>query len=227
MNTCLNLFAKNPVPGEVKTRLTLRFSPKKAAKLYEAFLIDLVNSFSSAKCDEKVICFSPPDAEDALSSFLKGPFLYRPQKGDGLGERMHESFDWAFARGVDRSIIVGSDSPTLPLSYVEEAFEALKSYPVVIGPSFDGGYYLIGLSRPCPELFQDIDWSTEHVFGQTLKKMEDRGIEFHLLLPWYDVDTPDQFNFLRAHLRAMELAGRKDLPSETMKFLADLEEIGE
>lgn len=225
MNTCLSLFVKNPVPGEVKTRLTLRLSPEKAAKLYEAFLIDLVNSLSSTRCDEKVICFSPPDAEVALSSLLKGSFLYRPQRGDELGERMNENFNWTFARGADRSIIVGSDSPTLPPSYVEEAFEVLQSHSAVLGPSFDGGYYLIGLSQPCPELFQNIDWSTDHVLRQTLARMELRGIRFYLLPPWYDVDTPDQFNFLRAHLRAMELSGRGTLPSETMKFLANLDEI--
>jgi len=227
MRTCISLFAKNPVPGEVKTRLTLRFSPEKAAKLYEAFLLDLVNSLFSARCDEKVICFSPPDAEAAFSSLLKGPFLYRSQKGDDLGKKMDENFSWTFTRGFNRSIIVGSDSPTLPPAYIEEAFDALQNYSAVIGPSFDGGYYLIGLSQPCPELFQDIDWSTNHVLDQTLARMESRGIKFHLLPPWYDVDTPDQFNFLRAHLRAMELAGRKDLPSETMKFLANLEGIGE
>jgi uncharacterized protein len=132
---------------------------------------------------------------------------------------MKNAFKHSFDKGFERTVIIGTDSPTLPLSYIQKAFDVLKEIPVTIGPTFDGGYYLIGLSEQNDKIFDDIEWSTSSVFSQTLARIKATNKRLYVLPPWYDVDTPDSLEFLRSHILAMKLSGNEDVPEKTMRSL--------
>jgi len=219
MSTCLIIFAKSPIPGKVKTRLTPLITPTKAAELYEAFIADTISNTLKLKCDMITIAYSPSYAEKTFQRLCGQSVDYLPQKGDGLGERMKHAFKHSFDKGFERTIIIGTDSPTLPLSYIQKAFDVLKEIPVAIGPTFDGGYYLVGLSEQNDKIFDDIEWSTSSVFSQTLTKIKTANKQSYVLYPWYDVDTPDSLEFLRSHILAMKLSGNEDIPENTSRFL--------
>ena len=212
MSCCTIVFAKNPVPGQVKTRLLSLLSPEGAASLYQAFLVDWCNVLSALRTSDLVVAYTPPDSLPDLKTLIGEGATYIPQGDSGLGERLTAVSLWACNRGYEKFLIVGSDSPTLPIAYIERGMELLDFRDVVIGPSTDGGYYLIGFSkrgadRTIPVIFQDIAWSTEDVLRATLEKVDGTNATLGLLPPWYDVDTASDLEFLRDHLFAMCLAG--------------------
>ncbi len=212
MSCCTIVFAKNPVPGQVKTRLLSLLSPEGAASLYQAFLVDWCNALSTLPASDLVVAYTPPDSLHDLKTLIGEGATYIPQGESGLGERLTAVSRWACNQNYEKFLIVGSDSPTLPIAYIERGMEFLDSRDLVIGPSTDGGYYLIGFSksgaeRAIPTIFQHIPWSTEHVLRETLEKVDGTDATLGLLPPWYDVDTPSDLWFMREHLFAMRLAG--------------------
>jgi rSAM/selenodomain-associated transferase 1 len=219
MSTCLIIFAKNPVPGKVKTRIIPHITPIDAAELYKAFIADIVSNTLKLKCERIVIAYAPLNSQATFHRMCGQSINYIPQEGDDLGERMKNAFSYTFNKGSKRTVIIGTDSPTLPMSYIRKAFSVLEEKPVTIGPTFDGGYYLIGLSEQNDDIFDGIEWSTSTVFSQTLAKIKAMNKELYLLPPWYDVDTPEDLKFLRSHIFAMKLSGALDIPINTMQFL--------
>ncbi len=219
MSTNLIIFAKRPIPGKVKTRLIPYITPTEAAELYKAFVTDIICNAHKLECDQVTIAYTPSNAEAAFHSICGQSVNYLPQKGHDLGERMQNAFLDSFENGPKRTVIIGTDSPTLPLTYIRKAFDALKEVPVTIGPTFDGGYYLIGLSEQDDAVFEGVDWSTSRVFSQTLARIQAINKQLYVLPPWYDVDTPDNLEFLRTHILSMKMAGSKDIPEKTMQFL--------
>ena len=206
MSTCAVLFAKKPVPGAVKTRLQSHLSTSEAARLYEAMLLDCATALHETQAAAKVVAFTPAHAEDALRTLLApiGTFEYVPQPEGDLGQRMESLMQWAFAR-AERVVIIGSDSPSLPARYIDEGLALLREKEVVLGPSTDGGYYLVGRRKGESRIFQDVAWSTGMVFEQTLARLGTQTLG--LLPPWYDVDTPAEAGFLKVHLEALARAG--------------------
>jgi rSAM/selenodomain-associated transferase 1 len=140
---------------------------------------------------ESRICFHPPDAMAKLQKWLGHQHSYHPQKGSDLGEKMKNAFVNAFGEGFLKVVIIGSDIPDLPAEFLRQAFDKLESFDSVIGPTCDGGYYLIGFSRKSflPEAFDDMVWSTSDVCDQTLAKLKSNNLKVHLLPQWHDVDT--------------------------------------
>ena len=207
MSTCAVLFAKKPVPGAVKTRLQRLMSARDAARLYEAMLLDCATTLHATTAAAKVVAFAPVDAEDALRALLDpiGVFEYAPQPDGDLGKRMEGLMQWAFARGAERVVLVGSDSPSLPASYIDEGLALLCEKEVVLGPSMDGGYCLVGRRKGESRIFQDVAWSTGLVLEQTLARLGTQTLG--LLPPWYDVDTPADVRFLKVHLEALAWSG--------------------
>jgi rSAM/selenodomain-associated transferase 1 len=176
--------------------------------------MDGCNALSGIATARLVIAYTPPDSLNALRTTIGQDAIYIPQVGADLGERLTSAARWARDQGYAKFLFVGSDSPTLPITYVELAFNLLESRDVVIGPSVDGGYYLIGFSARgaaliIPNLFEGIAWSTDVVFRQTLERVQSLNARLGLLPPWYDIDTPADVQLLRAHLLAMRLAGEK------------------
>ena len=178
----LAVFAKSPVPGQVKTRLCPPLTPAQAARLARAFVRDTVRAAQRVAPVTLYHAGGRAGLEDALAGLP--PVAWTPQGGGDLGARM--------ARVPAPCLILGTDSPHLPSSFVRDALDALPDTDVVLGPAEDGGYYLIALRAPQPTLFDDIAWSTPAVLVQTLARAEAQGLRATLLAPFYDIDTlPD------------------------------------
>ena len=227
MKTCVIVFAKNPIPNQVKTRLVPPLSPEQAATLYTAFLTDWCEALAELSDVDLVIAYTPKDAHPDLQALIGDDAIYIPQIGAGLGERLTSATEWAVEHGWTKILLVGSDSPTLPISYISEALTLLDSRNIVIGPSTDGGYYLIGfsvetLATTVPHVFEDIAWSTAEVFQQTVRRIHSVEATLGLLSPWYDIDTAEDLAFLHAHIAAMRLADDTVQAVRTESLLAKL-----
>lgn len=227
MKTCVIVFAKNPIPNQVKTRLVPPLSPEQAATLYTAFLTDWCETLAALPDVDIVIAYTPEDAQSDLRALIGDDAIYIPQMGADLGERLVSATQWAGEHDYTKILVVGSDSPTLPISYIFQALRLLDSRDVVIGPSTDGGYYLIGFSAEnlptvVPHVFAEIKWSTAEVFQQTVARIRDAEVTLGLLPPWYDIDTAEDLAFLQAHLSAMRLAGDTVQAIRTESLLTEL-----
>ena len=227
MKTCLTVFAKQPMPNGVKTRLVPPLSPEQAATLYKAFLTDWCEALTELADVDIVIAYTPPEAQPDLQALIGDDAIYIPQVGDDLGERLTSATQWATEHGYIKILLVGSDSPTLPISYISEAITLLNTRDIVIGPSVDGGYYLVGftvesLETAVPLVFSEIAWSTADVLRQTITRIRATGATLGLLPPWYDVDTAEDLAFLRSHLSAMRLAGDTVQAVRTESLLTEL-----
>jgi rSAM/selenodomain-associated transferase 1 len=189
---CLLFFMKYPERGRVKTRLAASMGDERALELYKRFLLNILSTLNKGTF-LFYLCFYPADALENLRKWLGGDYLYMSQQGEDLGERMKNGFMEAFDSGFKRVLLIGSDIPGLPLEFIEEAFASLKEKDAVIGPSLDGGYYLIGFrdKKFSPQVFKGILWSTERVFEETMKILEREGSTIHTLKPLRDIDTID------------------------------------
>ena len=227
MKICVIVFAKNPVPNQVKTRLVPTLSPEQAATLYTAFLVDWCDTLAKFPDVDRIIAYTPPEARSDLRALIGDDAIYIPQIGADLGERLAAATQWAAEHRYTKILLVGSDSPTLPISYISKAFTLLDSRDIVVGPSTDGGYYLIGFSTSniamtVPFVFEEIAWSTADVFQQTVTNIRSLKATFGLLPPWYDIDTAEDLAFLHAHISAMRLAGETVQAVRTESLLAEL-----
>ena len=227
MKTCVIVFAKNPIPNQVKTRLIPSLSPEQAATLYTAFLTDWCETLAALPDVDIVIAYTPEDAQSDLRALIGDDAIYIPQMGADLGERLVSATQWAAAHNYTKIVVVGSDSPTLPISYISQALRLLDPRDVVIGPSTDGGYYLIGFSVEnlptiVPHVFEEIKWSTAEVFQQTVTRIREAEATLGLLPPWYDIDTAEDLAFLYAHLSAMRCAGETVQAVRTESLLTEL-----
>ena len=227
MKVCVIVFAKNPVPNQVKTRLVPPLSPEQAATLYTAFLTDGCDTLAKLPDADIIIAYTPAEARSDLQALIGDDAIYIPQIGADLGERLTSATQWAAEHGYTKILLVGSDSPTLPVSYISTAFTLLDSRNIVLGPSTDGGYYLIGFSvetveTTVPHIFKDIAWSTTDVFQQTVAHIRSLKATLGLLPPWYDIDTAEDLAFLYAHISAMRLAGETGQAVRTESVLTEL-----
>ena len=184
--TQLGIFAKHWRPGNVKTRLAADVGDIPAAEIYRHFIKSLLQRFETL-ADRSILSYSPPDQGEAFRHLSSG-WQLEPQTEGNLGRRMQHYFQSAFAAGRQRVVLIGSDSPNLPVEFVQEAFEALNSMDVVLGPTRDGGFYLIGTRENCPDIFDDVPWSTPRVWEQTLQNIQRAKCSLTTLKPWYDID---------------------------------------
>jgi hypothetical protein len=194
---CLLFFIKNPEKGRVKTRLASAVGDEMAAKLYRRFLLETLSTLNKGTF-LFYLCFYPGHSLNDLKHWLGEDYLYMPQKGEDLGERMKNGFIDAFSMNFKRVVLIGSDIPDLPLEFIEEAFASLREKDVVIGPSFDGGYYLIGFKNKNFSLrtFEGIPWSTKRVFKETMNILKQERLTVHTLHPLRDIDTIDDLRNL-------------------------------
>jgi len=181
------VFAKYPQPGMVKTRLGQTVGLECAARLHEAFIEDELHMLAEIGADVTMCC----DPCRPLTDYerLFGPGIrYRPQQGADLGERMLHALHLAL-RENEAAVLIGSDLPDLPGPHLTEAFTALRTAQVCLGPATDGGFYLLGLREPLPsDIFKGVVWSGPQVLKKTLANCVATGLTHHLLPAWPDVD---------------------------------------
>lgn len=212
------VMAKVPGAAPVKSRLHGALSPERATELYRCFLLDRLDAVAGVPDIAPVVAFTPPEAAAVMAALAPPAFRLVPQEGDTLDGRLTRLFARLLEEGHAAAIAIDSDSPTLPMAYVAEAARALAAgrADVVIGPSDDGGYYLVGVRAPQPALFDGVPWSSPDTRRATLERARALGLAVHLLPAWFDVDTADDLARLRA-----ELAGRA-APSRTAEFVRTL-----
>ncbi|MEQ8211258.1 MAG: TIGR04282 family arsenosugar biosynthesis glycosyltransferase [Lacipirellulaceae bacterium] len=211
-NCCLGLFAKHWTPGKVKTRLGALVGMERAAHQYRCFVETTIARLNGLPID-KTLVYTPGHERLVFEEISSGWQLLYQGEGD-LGVRMRRFFHEHLTANYHRIILLGTDSPNVPLDYIEQAFELLKEHDAVFGPTEDGGYYLIGLSRPADRLFESIPWSTGEVWSVTQSRLKEEGIPFATVPSWYDVDTESDFNRLRDDLRHSEESELRELSSK-------------
>jgi len=216
-DSCILLFVKYPQKGKVKLRLSADLSEEIVQELYRCFVHDTLTTVQMVDA-QLFVCFSPADAQDKFQTWLGQNRQFVPQEGPDLGERMKNSFLSAFKKGFRRAIVIGSDSPDLPARFLKDAFAKLHTYEIVLGPSTDGGYYLIGFRDTSfePSVFDDIQWGTASVLAETLKEIEQTRHRLGLLPVWSDVDTIADLKTLIKRNRRTSFQS-----SQTIKYLQD------
>jgi rSAM/selenodomain-associated transferase 1 len=208
----LGLFAKRPVPGRAKTRLAAETSPEWAADVARAFLLDTIFRLGTLPV-RRVLAYAPASAHEYFRQAVGGLFELTPQADGDLGRRLAAFAAGQFRAGAGAVVLVGSDSPSLPVEHVTRAFTELARADVVLGPATDGGYYLLGLTPRAPDLFAGIPWGGPDVLRATVERLAGTDSRLALLPPWYDVDTLADWRALRGHLAALARAGHPvDLP---------------
>lgn len=201
MPDVLIVFAKAPEPGTVKTRLTGLLTEEEAAQLYEAFLRDSLAAYTTLAAD--VWLYLAPSSSAVPEGVVPDGVALKAQRGGDLGQRMLNAFVESFLAGYQRAVVIGTDHPTLPLAFVEQAFRELATpFTTVLGPSDDGGYYLLGMNELYSQLFQGMAYSHAEVFADTLQRAQALPASVSILPSWYDVDTPDDLRRLADDLDA-------------------------
>jgi hypothetical protein len=194
---CLLFFVKNPERGQVKSRLAAAIGADSAVRVYKNLAAQMLSTLKKGTFP-LYICFFPKNAQKPIKNWLGREHCYLPQKGKDLGERMRNGFIDGFAMGYKRVVLIGSDIPDLPLGFIREAFASLGKKDVVIGPAYDGGYYLIGFKDKtfCPQVFEGIAWGTQTVFSETMKKLKRFKRLVHTLPCQRDIDIAEDLKRL-------------------------------
>jgi uncharacterized protein len=184
------VFVRAPERGRVKTRLAASIGTEAALRIYRRLAEHTLREAEALAAEDVEIRvhYTPGDSGDAVRAWLDGSARYLPQADGDLGMRMEDAFARAFADGGEQVVIVGSDLPELRASLLRRAFELLDAHPAVVGPARDGGYYLLGLTRPVDSIFRGMEWSTPHVLAETLERFRAAGIHPPLLEELADVD---------------------------------------
>lgn len=194
---------KRPLAGEVKTRLVPHLGPQQAAELYRALAEQEIEATAPRAGEyQRLFFFTPCEAQVELAAWLPG-LECRPQRGADLGERMAAAFAEAFELGARRVAIVGSDAPWVSRALVLEALAALDAHDLAIVPAIDGGYCLLALDRPRPELLAGLPWSTPAVLALTLERAAVLGLGVRLLDAQPDIDTLDDLRACWPRLRPL------------------------
>jgi uncharacterized protein len=215
----LIVVAKQPAAGQTKTRLCPPLTGETAAALYECFLRDTLAIMRMTPAVTHAIGYLPADAVRYFGE-LAPDFTLLAQQGRDLGERLDHLLTTALNQGAPAAVVMDSDSPTLPATYLQQAFIHLaQGADVVLGPCDDGGYYLIGLSKPQPRLLREVTMSTPTVLQDTLAIAAELALQVALLPTWYDVDTAAELQRLRHELANRASAGLASPANHTRAFL--------
>ena len=213
------LFARDPVLGHVKTRLSSSLDDETILRLYTCFVEDSLEKIRRVDNADCFVGVFPENYSGFFDGIVSSDMKIFEQQGNDLGEKMRSAFADRFKEGYEKVVIIGSDSPSLPKCYIDKAFATSKD--LVLGPSADGGYYLIAMTGKVFEVFTGVAWGTEKVLEETLKKVKDANISLELLPVWYDVDLPEDLKFLKTHLALIALSGL-DESVNTKKFIDEL-----
>jgi len=226
----LGVMTKAPQAGRVKTRLSPPLSPEEAASLNICFLRDTAAAIGQAthgKNGQGVAVYTPAGAEGAYAGILPDDFVLLQQRGEAFGERLAAATEDLLGLGFGSLCLIDSDSPTVPEQAFAQAidFLARDEDSVVLGPSEDGGYYLIGLKNLHRRLFETIDWSTERVLEQTIGAARELELPVHFLPTWFDVDDRRTLSRLCEELFSPNGSSRTGFAAPaTRGFLSDLME---
>lgn len=184
---CIGLIFRTPEHGRVKNRLASQIGNEKTLLVYTLMLNA---TFQNISVLEDIDIYGFYDGGFPEDIYKKGWFKkIIPQKGEDLGEKLLEATKYLFNKGYNRIALMGADSPDLPVSHIKEALKKLDNFDLVIGPSEDGGYYLIAMKEPLNYIFKNIPWGSNEVLKSTIRIAQKKKISLYLLPEWYDIDT--------------------------------------
>lgn len=214
----LAIVTKAPQPGEVKTRLCPPLTPADACELHRCFLLDKIEQVRGLRDAAPAAVYAPAGARGLFEELAPG-FALVPQREADLGGRLIAAVEALFAEGFAAAVMVDSDTPTLPAAFLQQAIELISAPDVdlVLGPSEDGGYYLIGLRAPRPDLFENMPWSSAALCAETIRRARASGLRVACLPEWFDVDTASDLARLRVGLATT--SGPE--PRHTRRFLSE------
>jgi rSAM/selenodomain-associated transferase 1 len=218
------VFARAPELGKVKSRLCPPLTADEALALHRALVADTlihVGRVERPNLSRMLLLSQPLRHPDDLEIPKEWTVSIQPS-GD-LGERMASLFYTSFRRNIARLVLLGSDSPTLPVEVIYEAFDSLETSDVVLGPAEDGGYYLIGARRFVPEIFRNIPWGSGEVLNQTTAVLRELGLGFELLIPWYDIDRGEDLVKLHSEIAYLKRTAPELVPKRVDAVLPDVE----
>jgi uncharacterized protein len=197
------LMAKQPQVGRTKTRLCPPLTHLEAANLYAALLQDTISLAAGLGGMDLAIAVTPPEAISYFNAISPRGTLLLPIQGKDIGECLMLAFAKLLDLGYSKALALSTDGPTLPGEYIRQAMDALDENDIVLGPSEDGGYNLIGLKQPHPTVFQDIEWSTSKVLAQTGRQASLANLRLAFTPPWHDVDNAADLHRLYHELHTL------------------------
>lgn len=195
-DNCLCVFTRTPVPGRVKQRLAASLGQAAALRAHEELLLGTLDRCLGSPRYRSELWLTSLEPSAAVGRLRRPGLSLKLQQGVDLGARMQHTLEEGLVNGA-RRVLIGSDCPDIDEDYVSRAFAALDEFPVVLGPAEDGGYGLVGLSRPAPQLFSDMIWGDHLVLQRTLHRAEQAGLQVALLPEIYDVDLPEDWQRYR------------------------------
>ncbi|MGI8670018.1 MAG: TIGR04282 family arsenosugar biosynthesis glycosyltransferase [Aridibacter sp.] len=209
MKKAIIIMTKVPEAGKVKTRLQPFLTEKQSVELAVAFLQD-AESKAHSVTENLIVAVSPFEERNRLTEILQHKPLLIEQTGETLGDKMFNAFKFAFEKGLDSVVMIGTDSPTFPADYIEQAFEFLElETDVVLGKTEDGGFYLIGLKILDTRIFENVSWSSAETFEQIWQNIMNLKLHLREVPGWYDVDEKEDFERLQTELNHSKNAQRR------------------
>jgi hypothetical protein len=210
MKKALITFAKAPVPGTVKTRLQADIGAEKAVATYKTFVTEVISQCAKLKDVDRFLGCAPTVSDPFLKGLADTHGMQRfKQHGDSLGARIFNAFKYCSKKGYSKIVLIGTDSPSLPISFIRKAFSELEKKDFVIGPCFDKGLYLIGMRKEKIGLIsRNIKIDTGKDVNGIMKKVREVDISLSMLPFWYDIDKVDDLEFLKQHVTYLN----KNLP---------------
>lgn len=191
--------AREPEKGKVKTRLRGYLSDDECLRFYRALVRDTLALARKVECDERVLAYATSGHEAVFLQRAGSLFRLFRQQGRGLGERIFHAFENTTVP-IANVVMIGADAPHLPVEIIEQAFRALQRYDAVLGPSRDGGFYLLGLKVVSSDIFRNVDWGSASVFASMTYNLAQHGLKLKVLRKWYDIDTPQDVRRLKQFL---------------------------
>jgi len=222
MSTLFGLLVREPKAGRVKPGLAEVLGPPAAVKLYRSFMMDLCERFAHLSVRTRILAYEPRGARKSVGLLASRHWRLMQQQGGTRGQALAALCEHAFRTGHRRLVVMLTDCPTVPDAFVIEAFDRLLIDDVVLGPTTEGGVYLVGLSLERPELFIGFDWNGDGVFEAMVDRAEAFGLILGLVPHWYEVEDARGLERLASHLRALVVAGSETLPKRTQMMLQRL-----
>jgi len=222
MFTVFAMLATDPESGTVKPGLAAELGAPTAVKIYRSFVMDLCERFARLSVDSRILAYAPRGSRKSVGLLASRHWRLVRQEGPSRGQVLANLFEEAFRLGHRRAVVLTTDCPTAPDGFIIEAFDRLLIDDVVLGPTTQGGVYLVGLSLERPELLIGFDWNSGDVFDTMVDRAEAFGLVLGLVPHWYEVTDRRGLDLLAAHVRALAVAGSEDLPKRTQAILARL-----
>ena len=216
----LVIMAKEPRVGSTKTRLCPPLTPEEAAAISEALLLDTILLISGVDLLDLAIAITPPESRPYFERVVPQETILIPVVCADIGECQSIALNHLLKMGYQKVFALNADSPSLPAAYIQGAINSLDDHDLVLGPTDDGGYYLVGFKKHHAGIFIDVDWSTDRVLSQILSKAQELELAVDQIPIWYDVDTGEEIYQLQAELESLPPGS---LPS-TRKFLTQWSE---